>query len=209
MYGNLRNFGLWVLIVLLLLAVFTLFQNPSQRSAGQDISFSQFLDEVDRGSVRAVDINGPDIQISTIDGRSFRTVAPNDPTLVQRLRDKRVVITARSSQPSQPRDKAEWVQSLVMTWAPFLFLVGVWIFLARWMRRRGAAPPLDFGRRPAAPAAAIDDPAHWRGRAGEARAAAGRFADLQSKRQMLEIARGYEYLAQRAEEMQRGPEAPA
>ena len=49
MNANLRNFALWVIIVLLLLALFTLFQNPSQRASSQDISFSQLLTEVDAG----------------------------------------------------------------------------------------------------------------------------------------------------------------
>ena len=47
MNANLRNFALWVIIVLLLLALFTLFQNPGQRASSQDISFSQLLNEVD------------------------------------------------------------------------------------------------------------------------------------------------------------------
>jgi cell division protease FtsH len=209
MYGTLRNFGLWLLIVLLLLALFSFFQNPAQRSQNpaqrspsREIAFSEFLDMVDRGNVRAVEIEGPEIRVSTIGGETFRTFAPNDPNLVPRLRDKRVVITVRSSQPSRPHDTAEWVESLVISWAPFLFLVGAWIFLARWMRRRGAAL-LDFGRRPAAPAPMVDDPAHWRGRAGEARVAADQLADPESQRQMLEIAERYEYLAQRPEERRR------
>ena len=52
MNANLRNFALWVIIVLLLLALFTLFQNPGQRASSQDISFSQLLSEVDQGHVR-------------------------------------------------------------------------------------------------------------------------------------------------------------
>jgi len=48
MNANLRNFALWVIIVLLLLALFTLFQNPGQRTSSQDISFSQLLSEVDQ-----------------------------------------------------------------------------------------------------------------------------------------------------------------
>lgn len=48
MNANLRNFALWVIIVLLLLALFTLFQNPGQRSSSSDISFSQLLTEVDQ-----------------------------------------------------------------------------------------------------------------------------------------------------------------
>ena len=53
MNANLRNFALWVIIVLLLLALFTLFQSPSQRSNTTDISFSQLLTEVD-----AADLDG-------------------------------------------------------------------------------------------------------------------------------------------------------
>ncbi len=49
MNANLRNFALWVIIVLLLLALFTLFQNPGQRASSTDISFSQLLNEVDAG----------------------------------------------------------------------------------------------------------------------------------------------------------------
>jgi ATP-dependent Zn protease len=58
MNANLRNFALWVIIVLLLLALFTLFQNPGQRASSQDISFSQLLTEVDQNHVRDVVIQG-------------------------------------------------------------------------------------------------------------------------------------------------------
>ena len=81
MNANLRNFALWVIIVLLLLALFTLFQNPGQRTTAQDISFSQLLTEVDQGRVRDVVIQGPDIHGTFSNGTSFQTYAPNDPGL--------------------------------------------------------------------------------------------------------------------------------
>src|SRR3712207_824751 len=95
MNANLRNFALWGIIVLVLLALFTLFQNPNQRSVSQDISFSQLLSEVDQGRVRDVVIQGPEIHGTFMDGRGFNTYAPSDPTLVQRLYGKGVSITAR------------------------------------------------------------------------------------------------------------------
>ena len=95
MNANLRNFALWVIIVLLLLALFTLFQNPGQRTTAQDISFSQLLSEVDQGRVRDVVIQGPDIHGTFANGTSFQTYAPNDPGLVQKLYSKGVTITAR------------------------------------------------------------------------------------------------------------------
>src|SRR6516162_10649395 len=98
MNANLRNFALWVIIVLLLLALFTVFQNPGQRSVTQDISFSQLLNDVDQGKVRDVVIQGPEIHGTYTDGRGFSTVAPNDPALVQRLFNKQIAITARPVQ---------------------------------------------------------------------------------------------------------------
>ena len=144
MNANLRNFALWVIIVLLLLALFTLFQNPGQRTTSQDISFSQLLTEVDQGRVRDVLIQGPEIHGTFTDGRSFQTYAPNDPSLIQRLYGKGVSITARPQQNDVP-----WFVSLLVSWLPFIALIGVWIFLSRQMQGARAAnasaskPPAD------------------------------------------------------------------
>ncbi|HVX99785.1 MAG TPA: ATP-dependent zinc metalloprotease FtsH [Pseudorhodoplanes sp.] len=140
MNANLRNFALWVIIVLLLLALFTLFQNPAQRTTSQDISFSQLLNEVDQGRVRDVLIQGSEIHGTFTDGRSFNTYAPNDPTLVQRLYGKGVSITARPLTENVP-----WFVSLLVSWLPFIALIGVWIFLSRQMQG-GAGKAMGFGK---------------------------------------------------------------
>ena len=113
MNANLRNFALWVIIVLLLLALFTLFQNPGQRTTAQDISFSQLLTEVDNGRVRDVTIQGPEIHGTYTNGGQFNTYAPNDPSLVQRLYGKGVQITARPQ-----GDNVPWFVSLLVSWLP-------------------------------------------------------------------------------------------
>ncbi len=61
MNPNFRNFALWVIIILLVVALVMLFQNPGQRAASQDITFSQLLTEVDSGHVREVTIAGNEI----------------------------------------------------------------------------------------------------------------------------------------------------
>src|ERR1700704_2517135 len=121
MNANLRNFALWVIIVLLLLALFTLFQNPGQRTTQQEISFSQLLNEVDQGRVRDVLIQGPEIHGTFTDGRSFQTYAPNDNTLVQRLFGKGVSITARPQQNDVP-----WFATLLGSSLPVRPPFGVW-----------------------------------------------------------------------------------
>ncbi|BAF86526.1 MULTISPECIES: ATP-dependent zinc metalloprotease FtsH [Azorhizobium] len=140
MNANLRNFALWVIIVLLLLALFSLFQSPGQRSSANDISFSQLLSDVDQGRVRDVVIEGPNISGSFTDGRQFQTYAPSDPTLVQRLYGKGVSITARP-----PSDNVPWFVSLLVSWLPFIALIGVWIFLSRQMQGAGGKA-MGFGK---------------------------------------------------------------
>jgi len=140
MNANLRNFALWVIIVLLLLALFTLFQNPGQRASSQDISFSQLLTKVDQNHVRDVVIQGPEIHGTFTNGSSFQTYAPNDPTLVQRLYNGKVSITAKP-----PGDNVPWFVSLLVSWLPFIALIGVWIFLSRQMQG-GAGKAMGFGK---------------------------------------------------------------
>lgn len=140
MNANLRNFALWVIIVLLLLALFTLFQNPGQRASSQDISFSQLLSEVDQNHVRDVVIQGPEIHGTFTNGSSFQTYAPNDPNLVKRLYDGKVSITAKP-----PGDNVPWFVSLLVSWLPFIALIGVWIFLSRQMQG-GAGKAMGFGK---------------------------------------------------------------
>ena len=140
MNANLRNFALWVIIVLLLLALFTLFQNPGQRASSQDISFSQLLSEVDQGNVRDVVIQGPEIHGTFKNGSSFQTYAPSDPNLVKRLYDAKFSITAKP-----PGDNVPWFVSLLVSWLPFIALIGVWIFLSRQMQG-GAGKAMGFGK---------------------------------------------------------------
>ena len=141
MNANLRNFALWVIIVLLLLALFSLFNSPGQRTNANEISFSQLLNDVDAGKVREVVIEGPNIT-GTYSDRSgtFQTYAPNDPSLVQRLYGKGVQITARA-----PSDNVPWFVSLLVSWLPFLALIGVWIFLSRQMQGAGGKA-MGFGK---------------------------------------------------------------
>jgi cell division protease FtsH len=134
MKAELQKFAMWVIIVLLMLALFTLFQNPSQRMTVPEISYSQLLNEVDQGRVRDVVFQVNRIHGTYTDGRRFQTNAPVDPTLVQRMYGKGVAITAMPAAPAT--EDVQWV-SLLTSWLPFVGLIAVWIFLSRWMRPAG------------------------------------------------------------------------
>ena len=98
------------------------------------------LTEVDNGRVRDVTIQGPEIHGTYTNGGQFNTYAPNDPTLVQRLYGKGVQITARPQ-----GDNVPWFVSLLVSWLPFIALIGVWIFLSRQMQGAGGKA-LGFGK---------------------------------------------------------------
>ena len=120
MNANIRAFVLYVVIVLLMVPLTR--ESRGQNAQPQDISFSQLLYEGDQGRVRDVLIQGPEIQGTFTDGRSFRTYAPNDPTLIQRLYSKGVVITARSGS-----DNVPWPITLLYAWLPVV-VYGLLIF---------------------------------------------------------------------------------
>ena len=95
MNQNFRNFALWAIIALLLIALFQLFSNGSQTAASREIPYSQFLSDVEGNRVRSVTIQGPRITGTYTDNTNpFQTYAPNDPELVTRLRDSGVQISA-------------------------------------------------------------------------------------------------------------------
>ena len=140
MNSNFRNLALWVIIVLLLLALFTLFQSPQQRAGSSDLPFSQFLTEADGGRVRDVTIQGPELTGHFTDGRTFQTYAPPFPGLTQRLVDKGVQVQARA-----PGEQVPWFVALLAQWFPVLLLIGLWIFMSRQIQGAGGKA-MGFGK---------------------------------------------------------------
>jgi cell division protease FtsH len=141
MNPNFRNFALWVIIFLLVVALVMLFQGGTgQRQQTQDISFSQLLNDVDQGKVREVTISGNEITGHFNDNRAFSTYAPNDPTLVQTLYKKNVLISARP-----PSDGNSWLVTLLVNGLPLIAFLGVWIFLSRQMQGAGGKA-MGFGK---------------------------------------------------------------
>jgi cell division protease FtsH len=140
----LNNFGknlvLWVIIGLLLIALFNMFQGSSPRGASQAMSYSEFISNVDRQQVREVTIQGPNLRGALTDGRQFSTYAPNDPTLVDRLQRNNVNFAA---QPIE--DQIHPLLSILLSYAPFLIMIGLWIFFMRQMQG-GGGRAMGFGK---------------------------------------------------------------
>jgi cell division protease FtsH len=138
--NNLRNVVLWVVIALLLFALFNLFRNPTQHAVTSAVPYSQFVTEVDTGAVRDVLIQGDSISGHFTDGRGFSTYAPRDPNLVPKLQEKGVAISAAPLDENVPT-----IFSVLISWFPMLLLIGVWVFFMRQMQS-GGGKAMGFGK---------------------------------------------------------------
>jgi len=137
---NFKNLMMWGLIVLLVVGLFQLFQNPKNKVVSDKMAFSEFLKNIDDGRVVQVEIRGNDIEGILSDGTAFSTYAPNDPNLVEKLTSKGVSITATPLE-----DKMPSLLGILLSWFPMLLLIGVWIFFMRQMQGgRGGA--MGFGK---------------------------------------------------------------
>jgi cell division protease FtsH len=141
MNSNFRNFALWGLIALLLVALFQMFQSPSGQQKTNEIAYSNFLKAVEKGRVNSVIITGNQITGSYKDsGGRFATHAPHDPELIKRLGTQNIEITAKPV-----TDGRSTFMGMLINWLPMLLLVGVWIFIMRQMKN-GQGNAMGFGK---------------------------------------------------------------
>jgi cell division protease FtsH len=131
-----KNLALWMVIGLIVILLFNLFQ--ANQPSREEIVFSDFLKKVDAGEVREVTLRGNAVSGRLSDGSAFRTFTPDYPEMVQSLKDKGVRIIVK------PADNNPWY-AILLQWVPMLLFIGVWIFFMRQMQG-GGAKALSFGK---------------------------------------------------------------
>ncbi|GAB0113822.1 ATP-dependent zinc metalloprotease FtsH [Acidisoma sp. C75] len=140
-----RNLALWVIIALLLVVLFSLFQPGGLRGTNDSanvtqMAYSEFLTQVKDGNVKDVVIQERNVTGDLKDGRAFATYTPNDPSLVQTLMGKNVEIVAKP-----PEADSNPLLHYLLSWFPMLLFVGVWIFFLRQMQS-GGGRAMGFGK---------------------------------------------------------------
>ncbi|MBN9306123.1 MAG: cell division protein FtsH [Devosia sp. 67-54] len=137
---NFRNFAIWLVILFMLMGLFQVFQSTTRNVSVSDKSYSQFITDVDAGSVTSVTIVDNIVQGSLKDGTRFETVIPPNTDIVSRLEDRGVNITAK-----EPDSSPFW-SILLSSWLPFLVIIGVWFFFIRQMQGGGRGGAMGFGK---------------------------------------------------------------
>ncbi|MBG76359.1 MAG: ATP-dependent zinc metalloprotease FtsH [Alphaproteobacteria bacterium MarineAlpha5_Bin12] len=135
-----KNIALWVIIGILLITLFNLFDNSAKKNSIKEVPFSDFIAEVDAGNVNSVNIRGNNVEGFFENGLAFSTYAPNYPELVDKLNTSGVKITA------EPNERGMHpILSILISWFPMLLLIGVWIFFMRQMQS-GGGKAMGFGK---------------------------------------------------------------
>ncbi len=137
--GNLRNIAFWVVLFLLMLALFNLFSNGQNTGSARAIAYSEFIQRVDNGEVSRVTIDGERVMIRGRDGQQYSTVKPDGVDLTDRLLGADVAVEVR------PQQSSGFLSALGL-WLPFLLLIGVWIYFMNRMQGGGRGGAMGFGK---------------------------------------------------------------
>ena len=135
-----RNLALWVIIALLLVVPFNLFQPGASHTSATQVAYSDFISDVNNNRVRDVVIQGRTVTGQLNDGHAFQTYTPEDPTLVKSLTDKNIRVIAKPDD-----DGVNPLLHYILSWLPMLLLIGVWVFFMRQMQS-GGGRAMGFGK---------------------------------------------------------------
>ena len=132
-----KNIALWLIISLIFVLLYNLFNQP--KNSQDSIIFSDFVAAVEKGQVVEVSIQGENISGKFVNGKSFKTYAPKEAGVVSLLKEKGVRIAAK------PVEDSPWYMTVLVSWFPTILLIAIWIFFMRQMQS-GGGKAMSFGK---------------------------------------------------------------
>ena len=141
--GNARNIAFWVVLFLLILALFNLFSGGQGTTAARTVVYSDFVQRIDSGEVSQVTFDGERALFRGSDGQLYTTVIPPGrdgvSALTAKLLERKVTVDAK------PQEESGFF-SVLSLWLPFLVLIGIWIFFMNRMQGGGRGGAMGFGK---------------------------------------------------------------
>ena len=135
-----KNIAVWVVISLVLMAIFNVFQGSSSREQSNVIAYSDFLARVNAGEVREVNIQGDKISGASSNGTPFFSYVPKEEELATKLSEKGIKVSSVPLESGTPG-----ILSVLISWFPMLLFIGVWIFFMKQMQG-GSKGAMGFGK---------------------------------------------------------------
>ena len=137
--GNARNIAFWVVLFLLVLALFNLFSGGQSTLSSRTVSYSEFVTAVKNDGVTQVTVDGEKVLFKGADGQDYVAIKPEDAEVTNLLIDAGVPLTSRPQEQSG-------LTTVIMTFLPFLLLIGVWIYFMNRMQGGGRGGAMGFGK---------------------------------------------------------------
>ncbi|PWJ22514.1 ATP-dependent zinc metalloprotease FtsH [Jannaschia seohaensis] len=137
--GNARSIAFWVVLFVLVMALFQLFSGGQSAMSAREVPYSEFITQVENGSVSAVRLDGERIEFRGASGTEQVTIKPADVDVTETLLANDVAISAESQEQSG-------FMSALGLWLPFLVLIGIWIFFMNRMQGGGKGGAMGFGK---------------------------------------------------------------
>ena len=137
--GNARQFAFWVVLLLLIVALFNLFSGSGNTLQSREIPYSDFVTAVEAGNVSSVTLDGEQVRYRGSDGQDYVTIKPDDSDLTDKLIDANIPVTAKSQEESG-------FQTFLVSLLPILLLIGVWIYFINRMQGGGKGGAMGFGK---------------------------------------------------------------
>ncbi|MDO5642805.1 MAG: ATP-dependent metallopeptidase FtsH/Yme1/Tma family protein, partial [Paracoccus sp. (in: a-proteobacteria)] len=137
--GNTRNIAFWVVLFLMILMLFNLFSDGASQASNGQLSYSEFVERVEKKEVSSAVINGEEVQFRTTDGKQFTTIRPQGEEIASLMISNGVDVSVRKQQQSG-------FMSFLGVWLPFILLIGVWIFFMNRMQGGGKGGAMGFGK---------------------------------------------------------------
>ncbi|HWA69151.1 MAG TPA: ATP-dependent zinc metalloprotease FtsH [Rhizomicrobium sp.] len=138
---NLRNLALWIVIAVLLVFLFNLFQGTGTHTTASAVSYSKFTEQVIADQVKSVTFQGDQVKGELTSGQPFVTTVPsNDATLWPTLKAHKVDAKVSPADDGMPS-----LLAIFINWFPMLLIFGVWVFFLRQMQS-GGGKAMGFGK---------------------------------------------------------------
>ena len=137
--GNARNLAFWVVLFMLILALFNLFSNGESALNSHTLKYSEFVRAVNDGTVESATLDGEKVMFHGKDGQDYTTIKPGDADVTQMLIEKGVTVNA-------VRQEQSGFLALVGMLFPVLLLIGFWFFMMNRMQGGGKGGAMGFGK---------------------------------------------------------------
>ena len=137
--GNARNIAFWVIVFLLVIALFSQFDSQGSTMNSREVSYSDFIRSVKEEKVSRATVDGERVTFRGTDGKDYTTIVPSDASVTDLLINEGVQVAAESQQQSG-------FQTFILSLLPFLLLIGVWVYFMNRMQGGGKGGAMGFGK---------------------------------------------------------------